>query len=59
MTDTKGLYARIEELMRERDEARARVAAAYEDAADACGKPNGPWRSSPAECREVILTRAK
>jgi len=32
MTDTEGLYARIEELERERDEARARVAALVEEA---------------------------
>jgi len=36
MSDPKTLYARIEELERERDEARARVAAAYEEAADVC-----------------------
>jgi len=33
----------------------AAVKRALEGAADACGKPNGPWRVSAHNCRFAIL----
>jgi len=38
-----------------RDQIEAAVKRALEGAADACGKPNGPWRVSAHNCRFAIL----
>ena len=37
------------------DLVEAAVKRALEGAADACGKPNGPWRVSAHNCRFAIL----
>lgn len=42
------------QLLREAEERGARKM--QEEAANACGKPNGPWQASPSNCREKILS---